>query len=358
VTTIDPQPEATPTTSTAPVDRPVVLSMRGISKRYGPVKANDNISVDFRAGEIHALLGENGSGKSTILGIASGIVVPDAGEIDIVGQRLTSASPTQAMRLGLGMAYQTMTEVAGLTVARTLGPGRERGRPVLVWDVHEDTAAALSLKSWLPAALRPVVSGAVRVAERWAERHLRLLLAESSYAARFRRPHPVVPNTVPVPAAEPSPPGPDRLVYVGRITRQRGGLDMVALGRLLDGEVRVELIGPVDRDIAEQVADAVRRGWVHRHGFVPNDAALQLLDGALAGLSLLHDEPNYASSRPTKVMEYMAHGVPVVTTPNASSVELVERYGCGLVVPFDDPRATAAAPSGRRAGCPRDRCAG
>ena len=98
----------------------VVLSVRGISKRYGPVKANDNITIDFRAGEIHALLGENGSGKSTVLGIAGGSVQPDEGEVEIDGHRLTSASPKEAMRLGLGMAYQTMTEVAGLTVAENL----------------------------------------------------------------------------------------------------------------------------------------------------------------------------------------------------------------------------------------------
>jgi ribose transport system ATP-binding protein len=97
-----------------------VLSVRGVSKRYGPVKANDNISIEFRAGEIHALLGENGSGKSTLLGVASGTVVPDVGVIEICGRELTSASPKTAMRLGLGMAYQTMTEVAGLTVSENL----------------------------------------------------------------------------------------------------------------------------------------------------------------------------------------------------------------------------------------------
>ena len=97
----------------------LVLS-RGVSKRYGPVQANDDITIDFRAGEIHALLGENGSGKSTVLGIASGAVEPDAGEVVIAGEPLTTASPKEAMRLGLGMAYQTMTEVAGLTVAENL----------------------------------------------------------------------------------------------------------------------------------------------------------------------------------------------------------------------------------------------
>ncbi|MEV7151838.1 glycosyltransferase, partial [Streptomyces sp. NPDC093084] len=60
-------------------------------------------------------------------------------------------------------------------------------------------------------------------------------------------------------------------------------------------------------------------------------------------LSLLHDQPNYRHSRPTKVVEYMAHGVPVVTTPTPLAADMVERHGCGLVVPYEDPRAAAAA---------------
>jgi len=101
-------------------DQDSVLSLSGISKRYGPVKANADITINFRAGEIHALLGENGSGKSTLLGIASGSVTPDSGTVEIAGIKLNSASTKDAMGLGLGMAYQTMTEVAGLTVAENL----------------------------------------------------------------------------------------------------------------------------------------------------------------------------------------------------------------------------------------------
>jgi ribose transport system ATP-binding protein len=117
--TID-DPERTNEPAAQPTPETIVLSVHGVSKRYGPVQANDNITIDFHAGEIHALLGENGSGKSTVLGIASGAVQPDDGEVVINGEPLTTASPKEAMRLGLGMAYQTMTEVAGLTVAENL----------------------------------------------------------------------------------------------------------------------------------------------------------------------------------------------------------------------------------------------
>lgn len=219
---------------------------------------------------------------------------------------------------------------------------RRRAGTVVVWDVHEDTAAALTLKPWLLPALRRVLPGAVRAAERLAERSVRLTLAETGYAERFRRPHPVVPNSVLVPHEEPPPPGDDRVVYLGRVTRARGGLDLVELGRLLAGEVVVEVVGPADADVREEMARAAAAGEVLWRGFVPNDEALAGLPGALAGLSLLHDEANYAHSRPTKVMEYMAHGLPVLTTPTAAAVELLERTGAGVVVPFEDPAATAA----------------
>ena len=78
-------------------------------------------------------------------------------------------------------------------------PPRRR-RPPTVWDVHEDTAAALTTKAWLPAWLRPVAAGGVTFAERLAERRLHLILAENGYNDRFAGTHPVVPNTTYVPA--------------------------------------------------------------------------------------------------------------------------------------------------------------
>jgi glycosyltransferase involved in cell wall biosynthesis len=223
-------------------------------------------------------------------------------------------------------------------------PGLRRShRPLVVWDVHEDTAAALTMKRYLPGPLTPLAAAAVRALERWAERNCALLLAEESYRSRFRKPHPVVPNSVLVPGQQPPVPGTDRVVYLGRLTGPRGALEMLEIARHLPPGVRMDLIGPADPDVAEQITAAHQQGLVTHHGFVPNRDALRMLSGALAGLSLLHDEPNYATSRPTKVMEYMAFGVPVVTTPNPASAELVERYGSGVVVPFDDPAAATAA---------------
>lgn len=217
-----------------------------------------------------------------------------------------------------------------------------RRRPVVVWDVHEDTAAALGMRPWVPRPARRLLVAAVRLAERWAERRLVLLLAERAYQARFRRPHVVVPNSVMVPEEPPPPPGADRVVYLGKVTTARGCAEMVALAQRLT-DVRVQVIGPADADCAEMLREAAARGDLDWEGFVPNDVALARLDGALAGLSLLHDQPNYAVSEPTKVMEYMAHGVPVVSTPNAAAKALVERSGSGVVVPFGDVQAGADA---------------
>ena len=220
-------------------------------------------------------------------------------------------------------------------------PPRRR-RPPAVWDVHEDTAAALTTKAWLPAWLRAAAAGGVSFAERAAERRLHLLLAEHGYSARFAGPHPVVPNTTYVPVTAAPPSGPRRVVYVGWLSPDRGSAEMVALGRLLAPHgIAVELIGQADaaaRAHIEAGGDVVR--W---HGFVPNAEALRLVEGALAGLSLLADEANFRHSMPTKVAEYLARGVPVISTPLPLAVELVTAADAGFVVGFGDPRAAADA---------------
>ncbi len=222
-----------------------------------------------------------------------------------------------------------------------------RKRPPAVWDVHEDTAAALSTKPWLPRPLRPATAAAVHTTERMAERYMHLILAEHGYVGRFARPHPVVPNTTYVPDLPPPPasPGDDRrVVYVGHLSPDRGVADMIELARLLRPHgITVELVGPADGRARALIEPAQAEGLIRWHGFVPNDQALPLLEGALAGLSLLHDEPNFRHSLPTKVVEYMARGVPVVTTPLPAAVALADGHQCGFAVPFGDAAAAADA---------------
>jgi ribose transport system ATP-binding protein len=101
-------------------ERPLVLSLRGVSKAFGAVQALRDVSVDCRGGEIHALVGENGSGKSTLLGIASGFVAPDEGVVEIGGALRRRGTPAETRRLGLGIAYQTYSHVLSLSVAENL----------------------------------------------------------------------------------------------------------------------------------------------------------------------------------------------------------------------------------------------
>ncbi len=225
---------------------------------------------------------------------------------------------------------------------------RRRHLPPVVWDVHEDAAAALRHRAWVPAPLRPVLPALVHLLERWAERRVHLVLAEDGYRARFRGTHPVVRNLPwgtgrdPVPRVAPAPAGPPRVVYVGRISRGRGATAMLDLARRLGQDARVELAGDADADVRDDLAAAAAAGTVVWHGFVPADRGPELLAGARVGLCLLADEPNYRVSLPTKVVEYLAQGLPVVATPLPAVAELLAGGG-GTLVPFDDVDAAERA---------------
>ena len=117
---------------------------------------------------------------------------------------------------------------------------------------------------------------------------------------------------------------------------------MLALARAVP-ELRFQLIGPAEAALQSELEAAHRAGDLEWYDFMPNADALDTLPGALAGLALLHDEPNYAHSLPTKLVEYLAHGVPVISTPNRTAVQLVEAAEGGIIVPFGDVDAAASA---------------
>src|SRR5882672_8295163 len=93
------------------------LSLRGISKRYPGVLANDRVELDVLPGEIHAVLGENGAGKSTLMKIIYGVVRPDAGTLRWEGVPVQIGNPAQARKLGIGMVFQHFSLFETLTVA-------------------------------------------------------------------------------------------------------------------------------------------------------------------------------------------------------------------------------------------------
>jgi simple sugar transport system ATP-binding protein len=101
--------------------------MRGIVKKFPGVVANDHVDLDIYAGEIHALLGENGSGKSTIMSVLAGLYKPDAGEILIGGAPFVFGSPREAIAAGVGMVHQHFKLVEPFTVAQNMQLGERRG---------------------------------------------------------------------------------------------------------------------------------------------------------------------------------------------------------------------------------------
>ncbi|MFL5967498.1 MAG: ATP-binding cassette domain-containing protein, partial [Gaiellaceae bacterium] len=97
-----------------------VLELRGITKRFPGIVANDHIDFDLRPGEVHALLGENGAGKSTLMNIVYGLYSADEGEILIKGEPVTLASPHDAIERGIGMVHQHFMLIPVMTVAENI----------------------------------------------------------------------------------------------------------------------------------------------------------------------------------------------------------------------------------------------
>jgi ABC-type sugar transport system ATPase subunit len=107
-----------------------LIAARGIHKRYGGITALEDVSLEVRAGEIHALVGENGAGKSTLVKIMAGAERPDAGEVTILGEEVGPLTPEKTRAHGVGVVYQEPSLVSGLTVLENVFLGREVRRRI------------------------------------------------------------------------------------------------------------------------------------------------------------------------------------------------------------------------------------
>ncbi len=107
------------------VEETPLLELRGITKQFPGVLANDKVDFDLRRGEVHALLGENGAGKSTLMSVLYGLYKPDAGEIMLDGKPLKIDSPHAAIAAGIGMVHQHFTLIPVMTVAENIVLGME-----------------------------------------------------------------------------------------------------------------------------------------------------------------------------------------------------------------------------------------
>ncbi len=108
-----------------------ILELKHISKQYTGVKALDDVSISFRRGEVHALMGENGAGKSTLIKTLSGAIQPNDGEIVFEGTTYTHMEPHQAMELGIHVIYQEFNMMPELSVAENIFMGQQLGGGVL-----------------------------------------------------------------------------------------------------------------------------------------------------------------------------------------------------------------------------------
>jgi general nucleoside transport system ATP-binding protein len=114
----------------------VKLELRGITKRYGSLVANDRIDLTVEPGQIHALLGENGAGKTTLMNVLYGLTQPDEGEILVDGKAVALHSPKDAIRAGIGMVHQHFMLVPVFTVAENVTLGDERTHWLGLLDRH------------------------------------------------------------------------------------------------------------------------------------------------------------------------------------------------------------------------------
>ena len=131
-----------------------MLSLRGITKRFGGVVANDRIDITVEPGTIHAIVGENGAGKSTAMRIAYGFYTADAGEILINGSPRRIQRPLDAIALGIGMVHQHFMLVDTMTVAENIVLGAESGS-ALALDVERSAARIRALSEAFRLSVDP-----------------------------------------------------------------------------------------------------------------------------------------------------------------------------------------------------------
>ena len=227
------------------------------------------------------------------------------------------------------------TVPSSLVAARLLGKR-------LVSDVHEDYLALLSDRAWVRRPMRPAIRTLTRAVVGLAARADLTVVADDHVPPTDTRCRErLVVNNMPdlrmiqVASAGPADLSPLRAVYVGDLRRSRGGRDVVEAVASAPGW-ELDLVGPAPGEEAVWLRERLRRpdvaGRIRWHGRQPPEQAWKVARGAHVGLALLADTPAFRAAIPTKVYEYLACGLAVVTSPLPRVAALVTELGAGWVV--------------------------
>lgn len=139
----------------------VVLSLAGVTKRFGAVQALSDVHMDVREGEVVALVGDNGAGKSTLVKVISGVYTPDDGEITFAGRKVTVGGPSEAQALGIATVFQDLALCDNLDVVANLFLGQEIRRGAFIDEVameKESWRLLRTLSAKIPSVRIPIAS--------------------------------------------------------------------------------------------------------------------------------------------------------------------------------------------------------
>ena len=229
---------------------------------------------------------------------------------------------------------------------------------LLVYDVHEDVRAQIRSKYWIPGHLRSLVAMLFGVAERfclgWVNH---VVLAADFLATEYHGNDHTVVRNYPIVNVASEREGPRTysqrpiLAYCGVVARIRGGLEMIEVVNLLREQfpdVLLHVIGSFFPDDFEEIVRSRIQELglepnVKIHGRLPMDVALLQVHACDIGLALLHPVPSYINIVPTKMLEYMSLGLPVIVSHFPLAKQIVETAKCGIAVDPQAPREVADA---------------
>ena len=225
-----------------------------------------------------------------------------------------------------------------------------RGKRV-IYDVHEDYPSSLLFRDWIHPHLRPYIVKGVRFTEWVGVRVLDgVVAATPSIAKRFPSSKTVIVQNFPIPdnlVLDKNIPYSQRspiLVYIGEISEMRGIKEMVqAVGHLPENlGAQLSLAGNFSPAYLEhEIKQLPDWKWISFLGWQSQEGVAAMLGRARIGLVLFHPAPNHINAQPNKLFEYMAAGIPVVTSDFPLWREIIEGVGCGLLVDPTDPRKIA-----------------